>query len=64
MDQKMIQRINELARKAKTEGLSEAEATERDMLRKQYMESFRASFRTQLDSIRFADEDSKQQNEE
>lgn len=61
MDQKMIQRINDLARKAKTEGLSEAEAKERDMLRKQYMESFRASFRTQLDSIRFVDEDSKQE---
>lgn len=61
MDQKMIQRINELARKAKTEGLSETEAKERDILRKQYMESFRASFRTQLDSIKFADEDSNQE---
>lgn len=57
MDQKLIQRINELARKAKTVGLSPAEVTERDELRQRYITSFRAAFRQQLDSIKYTDEE-------
>ena len=34
MDEKMIARINELARKSKTEGLNEAELKEQAQLRK------------------------------
>ncbi|WP_159883437.1 DUF896 domain-containing protein [Paenibacillus puerhi] len=52
-----VRRINELARKAKTEGLSEAEMEERNKLRTKYIQSFKASLRTQLDNIKFVDED-------
>ena len=34
MDQKLIERINELAQKAKTQGLTAEEAQEREVLRK------------------------------
>ncbi|MEK8128620.1 DUF896 domain-containing protein [Paenibacillus filicis] len=52
-----VKRINELARKAKTEGLSDAEIEERNELRAKYINSFKASLRTQLDNIKFVDED-------
>ena len=39
----VIARINELARKAKTEGLTPEEITERDKLRRIYIDSVKAS---------------------
>ncbi len=54
--EKLIQRINELARKSKAEGLTEAEVAERDQLRKQYLTNFKKNFRQQLDNIEFTDE--------
>lgn len=56
MEQKKIDRINELARKAKSEGLTPEETAERDRLRKEYIEAYRASLRSQLDSIVVVDE--------
>lgn len=56
MEQKKIDRINELARKAKAEGLTAEETEERDKLRKEYIEAYRASLRSQLDSIVVVDE--------
>ena len=50
-DEKMIARINELARKSKTEGLNEAELKEQAQLRKEYIEAFRRNLRGQLDNI-------------
>ena len=47
----MIARINELARKSKTEGLNEAELKEQAQLRKEYIEAFRRNLRGQLDNI-------------
>ena len=44
-----IRRINELARKAKTVGLTEDEIAERDVLRKQYIASVRGNLCSQLD---------------
>lgn len=51
MDEKKIARINELARKSKTEGLSDAELREQALLRKEYIEAFRRNLRGQLDNI-------------
>ncbi len=50
MDQKKIDRINELARKSKTpEGLMPEEQAERQALREEYIKAFRASLKQQLD---------------
>lgn len=46
-----IDRINELARKAKTVGLTEEEIKERDVLRKAYIAALRRNLRAQLDNI-------------
>ena len=51
MDQKKIDRINELARKAKTsEGLTPEELAERDVLRREYIDSYKRSLVAQLDN--------------
>ena len=51
MDEKRIGRINELARKSKTEGLTEAELREQALLRKEFIADFRRTLRSQLDNI-------------
>jgi len=45
-----INRINELARKSRSEGLSEEEKTEQKMLREEYIKGFRTSLKNQLDN--------------
>jgi uncharacterized protein YnzC (UPF0291/DUF896 family) len=47
---KVIERINELAKKAKTVGLNEAELAERDKLRRIYIDSVKASLTGQLEN--------------
>lgn len=51
-----LKRINELARKKKTTGLSPAELEEQQALRKKYIEAVKASLRSNLDRIEFVDE--------
>ena len=48
---KKLARINDLARKAKAEGLTSAETKERDVLRREYIEAVRANLRGQLNNI-------------
>ncbi|SHH00085.1 DUF896 domain-containing protein [Tepidibacter thalassicus] len=55
LSKEKIDRINYLARKAKTEGLSEIEKREQQKLRKEYLENFRKDFRRKLESIEFVD---------
>ena len=56
MDQKQIDRINELARKAKSpEGLTEWEEAERAALRRQYVDSVLGSLKGQLDNTYIVD---------
>ncbi|MBO4972150.1 MAG: DUF896 domain-containing protein [Clostridia bacterium] len=50
MDQKKLDRINELAAKMKTVGLTEEEAAERKQLHKEYIEAYRANLRGILEN--------------
>ncbi|MBO9610327.1 MAG: DUF896 domain-containing protein [Paenibacillaceae bacterium] len=54
-----ITRINELARKAKSVGLSENEIDERNELRRRYIDAFKASLKQQLDSIKYVEDEDK-----
>lgn len=56
MERKRIDRINELAKKAKTVGLTEEETAERDKLRKEYVAAVRENLRGQLDNTYVVDE--------
>ena len=57
MDQKPIDRINELARTAKSpEGLTKWEEEERAALRREYVDSVLGSLRGQLDNTYIMDE--------
>ena len=47
---KVIARINELAKKAKAESLTEEELAERDKLRRIYIDNVKASLTGQLDN--------------
>ena len=51
MDPKKIERINELARKKKTAGLTEDEAAEQAALRKEYLDGYRENLKAMLDHI-------------
>lgn len=57
MKREKIDRINELARKAKAEGLNEAEIAERDVLRKEYLAAVRENFKRTLDNIEIIEPD-------
>lgn len=57
MEPKDIARINELARKAKTVGLTEEEIQERDRLRKAYIASVRENLVAQLESTTIIEPD-------
>ena len=57
MDAKKIQRINELARKSKQEGLTPSEKEEQRMLRVEYIASVRMNLKAQLDTIDIQQED-------
>lgn len=52
----LTKRINALARKAKTEGLTEEEKVEQNLLRQEFLIKFRANFKAQLDNIEIVDE--------
>ena len=51
-----LERINELARKAKTVGLTEEEKAERDVLRREYVNAVLGNVRAQLDNTYVVDE--------
>ncbi|MDD6042771.1 MAG: DUF896 domain-containing protein [Eubacteriaceae bacterium] len=60
MTEEQIKRINELARKSKTEeGLTDAEKEEQQLLRRQYIDSFKANLRAALDNIEIVDDQKK-----
>lgn len=52
-----IARINELAKKKKTQGLTDAELKEQKELRERFLENFREGFKQQLEAIELVDPD-------
>lgn len=57
MNDEKLKRINELARKSKAEGLTEAEKKEQAELRREYIEAVRKNLRGQLDNIDIREKD-------
>ena len=57
MTQEKIDRINELARKKKSEGLTEEELKEQAILRREYIESFKQSLVSQLENTYIVEPD-------
>ena len=56
MRKELIDRINELAHKDKSEGLTEEEKLERAELRAEYLAEFRKNFKKQLENVRFVED--------
>ena len=57
MTQEKIDRINALARKQKTEGLTEEEKQEQYILRREYIDSFKQSLIGQLENTYIVEPD-------
>ena len=57
MTQEKIARINELAKKSKTTGRTEAEKAERQALRREYLDDIKASLRAQLNNTSIQEPD-------
>lgn len=55
VDKAKIGRINELAKKSKSTGLSPSEKDEQAKLRQEYISAFRQNLKQTLDSIEFVD---------
>ncbi|WP_404427825.1 DUF896 domain-containing protein [Ureibacillus chungkukjangi] len=55
LSEQKIKRINELSKKAKEGKLTEVEAKERTQLRKEYLDSFRSSFRNTIENVQIID---------
>lgn len=62
MNEEKIARINELARKSKAEGLTEAEKKEQDLLRKEFVANVRQNLKAQLDNIDVVNADGSVEN--
>ena len=55
MEKVKIDRINFLARKSRTEGLTSEETEEQKILRAEYVENVKRSLKNDLDRIKFKD---------
>ena len=62
MNQEKFDRINELSRKSKAEGLTEAEKQEQAILRKEFIANVRMNLKSQLDSIDMVNPDGSIEN--
>ena len=57
LDPKKIERINELARKKKTVGLTPVEQEEQLLLRQEYLEAFRGGMRKHIEGLKVVDDE-------
>lgn len=62
MTEEKIKRINELARKKKTEGLTEMEKLEQQILRQEFLDAVRGNLRAQLNNIDVVNKDGTVEN--
>ena len=62
MEQKLIVRINELAKKSREKGLTEEEKAEQQKLRQEYIAAFRGNLKKQLDNIEVVRPDGTKEN--
>lgn len=53
--EKLIKRINELAKKSKGEGLTEEEKAEQAVLRQEYIKKFRQGFENTMSNVYIMD---------
>ena len=56
MENSKINRINELARKSKAEGLTDAEKAEQHDLRQEFLDEIRSDVKASLESIEIVDD--------
>ena len=63
MEKEKIDRINELAHKAKKTGLTDLEKEEQKVLRQEFIAEIKADFRTTLESIEFVEESEQTMDE-
>jgi len=62
IDKEKIARINQLAAKARTEqGLSEDELRERDLLRREYIDSVKHNVKKKLENVKFVEDLSEEE---
>ena len=57
MDEKLIERINALAKKSKEEGNTEEEKSEQHKLRREYINVIKKNLRAELNNISIIEED-------
>lgn len=57
MEQKKLDRINALAKKAKIEGLTDEEKIEQSLLRDEYLSLVRKNFKNTMKTIKIKDQD-------
>ena len=57
LDSKKIERLNALARKKKTVGLTPSEQDEQSLLRQEYLEAFRGGMRNHIEGLKVVDEE-------
>ncbi len=55
LDKAKIERINELANKKKSEGLTDSEAKEQTKLRAEYLQAFRGNFKNTIENTKIID---------
>lgn len=55
LSKEKLERINALAKKAKNEGLSDAEKQEQQALRQEYLQTFRSGMRNHIEGLKFID---------
>ena len=55
MDKKLIEEINELAKKQREQGLTSKEAARQQILRQEYLKQFRKNFKAVLNQVEIVD---------